>query len=128
VTGVASLVTTTKVSPSGDTSNSRKLGTSKIVCGRPASKVEPVERRDVRVVQRCQELRFPLEASEPLFVTGELFGQDFDGDVALQLRIDGTVDLTHPTNPDGLGDLVVSQTGPRLERHDQGAILAGQRV
>ena len=39
------------------------------------------------MIQRRQELRFPLETSEAFPILVELLGKDFDGNVPLELRI-----------------------------------------
>lgn len=61
--------------------------------------LETVERGDVGVVQRREELGFSVEPCEPLFVTGEIAGQDFDGDVTLEFRVDGAIHLAIPPTP-----------------------------
>ena len=50
---------------------------------------------------------FTFEAGDALGVTGEQIGQDLDGDVAPQLRIDGLIDVPHATGTEVRGDFVV---------------------
>jgi hypothetical protein len=53
--------------------------------------VEAVDRRDVRMIEGRENLRFTLEAGKP--VEGKGLGEDLQGDVASQLRIAGTIDF-----------------------------------
>jgi hypothetical protein len=47
------------------------------------------------MVQRGQDARFTLEPGEPLGVVCDVVRERFDGDVPLELRIAGAVDLAH---------------------------------
>jgi len=72
---------------------------------------DPVDGGDVRVVQRCQKMRFPLEASEPLRVLGEIVGKDFDGDFAPELGVAGAVDPAHAASTERREDLETTEAG-----------------
>ena len=48
------------------------------------------------MVQESQDFGFPLESRHSLSITGERLWQNLDGDIAPELRIAGTVHLTHP--------------------------------
>ena len=50
---------------------------------------------DVGMVQRRQRLRFPGEPGEPVRVAGERIRQDFQRDIAIQLRIARPIHLAH---------------------------------
>ena len=67
---------------------------------RVAGFLEAVDRGDVRVVERREELRFAVEARQPLRVGGEGLGQDLERDVAAELRVARPVDLTHAPRAD----------------------------
>ena len=56
---------------------------------------EAVNRRDVRMIERGEDLRFALEAREPLLIEGEAVGQDLERDVALERRVARAIDLAH---------------------------------
>ena len=56
--------------------------------------LEAVNRGDVGMIQRSEELRFTLEACDAFGVGGEEFGQNLDRDVTAQLRVARAVDLT----------------------------------
>ena len=57
--------------------------------------VEIVEGRDARMVERGEQLRLSLEPGEKLAVRGQGLRQDFDGNVARQLRVPGAPDFPH---------------------------------
>ena len=48
---------------------------------------EPVDVRDIGMVERGQHLRFALEARQPLRVVGEQIRHHFERDIAIQLGI-----------------------------------------
>jgi hypothetical protein len=59
--------------------------------GRPM--LEPVDRRDVRMIERGEQLRLALKARESIVVRRERIGQNLDRHVALEPRIAGAIDL-----------------------------------
>jgi hypothetical protein len=54
---------------------------------------------DVWMVQRRECLRFAGEPGEPIGIVGKRVGEDFERDIAIQLRIARAVDLPHPASP-----------------------------
>ena len=50
-----------------------------------------------------------FEAGQAILVCGEGVWQDFQRDVAVQLRVPGPIHLTHPAAADEGGDLVSTQ-------------------
>ena len=72
----------------------------------PIDGFETMNRRDVGMIQRREQSRFPLQPRHPFFVIRERCRQHFDGHFALELAIPRTIDLTHATyaeaeaNPD----------------------------
>jgi hypothetical protein len=62
--------------------------------------------RDVRMIERGQDLRFALEAREAIGIVDERVRQDFDRDVAIERRIARPIDLPHAAGPKGGEDLV----------------------
>ena len=77
---------------------------------------EAVDRRDVRVIQRREGLRFTLEAREPIRVVRERLGQDLDRDVAIQLRVARPEDLPHAPFADAGDNFVDTETGTGSKR------------
>ena len=65
---------------------------------------------DVRMIQGRKDLRFPLETSQALSILRELLGENFDGDFALQLRVDSAVNLSHPAASQLADDFVVGKS------------------
>jgi hypothetical protein len=61
-----------------------------------AALLEPVDARDVRMVQRGEDFRFTLKTCEPIGISGERGRQNLDRDLPLQLRIYGPIHLAHP--------------------------------
>ena len=57
---------------------------------------EPVNARDVWMVERRQEPRFAVEPLQALGILRQRFGQDLESDFAAQSRIASFPDLTHP--------------------------------
>ena len=73
---------------------------------RASGLVEAVHLRDARMVQRCEHLRFTLEAGQTLGIRGQRGRQYFDGDLAVEPHINRTVDLAHPAGAEHTDDLV----------------------
>ena len=84
--------------------------------------LEAVERRDIRMIERRDDLSLALETFPPLRVSRESFGQDFDGDLTLQLAVASAIDLTHTAHSDGRKDLVVPQATAYFEHHRSSVI------
>ena len=68
--------------------------------------LEPVDRGDVRMIQRRERLRLAFEARQAFGVCGERVGQDLDRDLAAQRRVRRPVDLPHAAFADLGGDFV----------------------
>src|SRR5512135_255138 len=73
--------------------------------------------RDVRVVERGEELRLPFEALPPLFTCEEFFRQNLDRDVASEARVFRPVDLAHPPCADLGEDFVRAELRAGGDRH-----------
>ena len=67
--------------------------------------------RDVGMIQRGEDLRFAMKPREPIGVAGERVGKHLDRDIAIQTRVAGAVDLTHPARPERVQDLVHADAG-----------------
>ena len=76
---------------------------------------QAVDRRDVEMAQRSEDLCLALEPREPLTVGGERFRQDFDRDRPVQVRVGGAIDFTHPAHADLGADFVRAEAGAWLE-------------
>ena len=69
------------------------------------------------MVQRGEQLRLAREARQPLGIVGERGGQDLDGDVAIESRVAGAIDLAHAARPEGAGDFIRTDAASRAEGH-----------
>jgi hypothetical protein len=74
-------------------------------------RADVVEVADVRMVQSRNEARL---AREPV---RELDRGDFDGDVALETRIAGSIHLSHAAGPDETGHFIRAEMRAGCERH-----------
>jgi hypothetical protein len=80
--------------------------------------LERVKGGDVRVAHRGQRLCLALKARDALLVLEELVWQDFDRNLASELRVLRPIDLSHPARAERREDLVQAETGARGERHE----------
>ena len=78
---------------------------------------QTVNDRDVRMVQRREDFRFTLEAGDSFRVCRERLGQDLDGDIAIELRVAGSVHLAHAPFADLRGDFVNAEACAGGEGH-----------
>ena len=86
--------------------------------------LEAVNLRDVRVVQRGEDLRFAAEPREPIRIGGDVRQQHLERHVAIQLAVAGAIDLAHSAlakfredciGPESLADHVfASLAAPRV--------------
>ena len=63
------------------------------------------ERGDVRMIERRQNARFPVEAGAAVGVGGPVAGQQFEGYLATQTRITRAIHLAHPARAERCYDL-----------------------
>ena len=73
--------------------------------------------RDVRMVERREDLRFALEPGQAIRIGGESFRQDLQGDIAVELRVVRPLHFAHAAFANLGGDLVVAESGADCERH-----------
>jgi hypothetical protein len=86
--------------------------------GQTSAVLEPVNCRDVRMVQRREHLRFALETRNPFGIAGEDLRQDLDRDVAAKLGIARTIHLAHAAGADGRQDLIRTDASTGLDAED----------
>ena len=77
-----------------------------------------VQRADIGMIQRGHGAGFAFEAGAQIVPLGDVFGQHFDRDGAVEPRVARLVHFTHPASPDCGEDLVRTEFA-WLERHVQ---------
>ena len=92
-------------------------------CGDAVGFFQPVDRADVRVIERRERPRFAREAGAALGVGGEVGRQDLDGDVATELAVARAIDLAHAAGAERGDDRV----GPELTIHHRESYLPQPR-
>jgi hypothetical protein len=56
---------------------------------------DPVNRADVRMIQRRQQPGLPIEAGTPIRIGEPHGGEDLDCDIAIEAAVAGPIDLAH---------------------------------
>jgi hypothetical protein len=80
------------------------LGLSGVEGGRTF--FDPVNRGDIRVIQRAEDLRFTAESRETIWIGRECLRQNLERDLATQPEIPGAIHLTHPARSERTHNLV----------------------
>jgi hypothetical protein len=78
---------------------------------------QPVDLRDVGMVQGSEGVSLALETPEPVRIAREDFRKDFDRDIAMQLRVARAIDLAHSSGAEGVLDLVRTDAGTGGQGH-----------
>ncbi len=86
-------------------------------CRRAVRFLEPIDVGDVRMIERRQQFGLALEASQTLCVGRKRLWQDFDGNVALEIRVCRPIHHAHATGTDLISDFVWTKAGARGKRH-----------
>ncbi len=79
------------------------------------------------MIQRREQLRFALEAGQPIGIAGEEVGQDLERDVAPEPRVAGAIDLSHAAGAERGDDLIGAQFRAGSQGHALALILQVQR-
>ena len=77
----------------------------------PSSLADVVHTADVRIVEGGDSARFSFETRTQVGIAGNLTRQHLDRDRAIEARVPGFVDLTHPACSQGGDDLVRARGG-----------------
>ena len=86
---------------------------------------QAVDGRDVRMIERRQELGFALEAGHALGIAGEGLGQDLQRDVAIEASVAGAVDFAHAAGAEERDDLVGADLGAGAKHAERSFVAAG---
>jgi hypothetical protein len=73
------------------------------------------------MIQRRERLCFALEPGNPIAVGGKHIREDFDRDVAVELRIPRAVDLAHSAGTERRDDLINTEPRAWCQRHVENA-------
>jgi hypothetical protein len=68
-------------------------------------------RNDIGVVESGSSASFLPEPSEAIRLASELFGEDFESDLAPEFCVLGEVHFTHPAGADSRQDSIVANAG-----------------
>ena len=79
--------------------------------------LETVDRRDVRMIERREELRFAPEARQPLGIDRKELGKNLQRDIAPERRVARTIHLAHTAGPKGGEDFVRAETSAGCQGH-----------
>ena len=72
------------------------------------------------MIERREDLRFALEAREPIRIGRERVRQDLQRDVAIQLRVARAIDLTHAARAEQRNHFVGTDTSAVANGHENG--------
>ena len=85
--------------------------------GGGACSLQAVYRRDARMIEGGEDLRFALKPYESLGITGDRRWQHLDSDRTLQVGVGGLVDLAHAAHADLGDDFIRAEAGTRSQGH-----------
>ena len=69
------------------------------------------------MIELCEDFSFAMKPGEAIRISGEGVGEYLDGDVALQSRVAGAIDLAHSASAERGENFVRPESAPRLECH-----------
>ena len=73
----------------------------------PVGLFQAIDGGDVGMIERSQDMRFPLEADHALRVVGEDRRQNLEGNFTPQLGVGGAINLSHPALAEHLRDAIM---------------------
>ena len=79
--------------------------------------LEPVDRADVGMVERGEELRLAPEPADAFGIVDKAWRQRFQRDITIQPGVARAIDLAHPSDAEQRTNLVGPQPGSRREGH-----------
>ncbi len=84
---------------------------------------DAVDGGDAGVIERRQHAGFALKAGQTFGIAGDGRGENLDGDVALELRVEGAVHLAHAALADHRKDFVVAELVAGGQGHGASTML-----
>jgi len=85
-----------------------------------AGLLHPVERGDMRVVERGEDFGFAFQSRDAIGIEGELFRKNLQRDFTSQFRVARAIDLAHATSTKRCHDFIRPETSSDYERHGLG--------
>jgi hypothetical protein len=79
--------------------------------------LESVNRADMGMIQRREHARFAIEPCVAVGFREPRFGEDFDRDIASEIRVARAIHFTHATGADERDDFVGAYPSARRELH-----------
>jgi hypothetical protein len=74
-----------------------------------------VDGRDAGMVHRREGLGFARESRKPIGIVRERIREDFEGDLAIQLRVVRPLHFAHPASAEQSNDAIGAQTRTGVE-------------
>ena len=75
--------------------------------------LDAIDRGDMWMVERCQELRLAVETRQPLGIAADRYRQQLERDLAVQPSVASAVDLAHAAAAEQRHDLEGADSGAR---------------
>ena len=79
--------------------------------------LDAVDGGNARVVEAGENLSFSLEPGQAIRIGGEGFGEDLERHLAVELGVDGLIDLSHAAFADEGGYVVMAESGADGQGH-----------
>ena len=92
-----------------------------------AALLDAVDARDVRMVERREQFRFPLEPRDSVRIVRDRLRQRLDRHVPPELGVAGAIDLAHTSGTQRRRDDVRPDSMSRAETHASGVIVCATR-
>jgi hypothetical protein len=88
--------------------------------------LDPVNVRDIRMIECRQHLRFAPESRQPVRILSQSGRKNLDGDFAVELDVARGVHLVHATRAEGREDFVVTELVAHGKRYLQDSVKFGR--
>jgi hypothetical protein len=77
---------------------------------RPVQSLQPIDVRDVRMVQRRKDLRLTFEPCQAISIERKRFREDLERHIAIELRVSRAIHFSHSARADRADDFVRPQS------------------
>ena len=87
-----------------------------------------VNRGDMWMIQRGEDLGFALKPGKPFRIGGKRFGEDLECDIPFEPRVARTIHLAHPARPEGRHNLMRTESGAgKKHGHETNAVRSARQ-